>query len=420
MNKLEQIINEFKHFKPGKYPKESTDYIIQHIEEAKPYLYESIDTVIKNNGKISDEYSLYIFALFILAQVKDKQAFPKITQLTLLNNIDYLLGDILTEDLKNIFYSTFDGNYNALIGLIKNYNNNEYVSSAALYVLCKLYEDGKYSKEEILKVLDMIYQCDNELLYSDLPYIYSALHFYEYLERIKDIYVSPLYAPYMGYSLDEVMDNMFNYDDDKEFCAYTDIHNDFIKLGMFEKEKKENLSYEKFKRKHAYPIKKIKIGRNDPCPCGSGKKYKKCCMNKSKSEIDNIEDFLTRQKYLQSYPKAKNSQYPDRIYLSDYYDEETIELDKIIYLGLNQRNSLNYAELESFNDTKKRKINYLSIAYKLLQQRLVKLNINSFKEYDSKYAIHYTSLEWLNELLMNTTRNGQLYNDIENFIEKYS
>ena len=24
-----------------------------------------------------------------------------------------------------------------------------------------------------------------------------------------------------------------------------------------------------------------KVGRNDPCPCGSGKKYKKCCINKS-------------------------------------------------------------------------------------------------------------------------------------------
>ena len=23
-----------------------------------------------------------------------------------------------------------------------------------------------------------------------------------------------------------------------------------------------------------------KVGRNDPCPCGSGKKYKKCCMLK--------------------------------------------------------------------------------------------------------------------------------------------
>lgn len=25
-----------------------------------------------------------------------------------------------------------------------------------------------------------------------------------------------------------------------------------------------------------------KVGRNDPCPCGSGKKYKSCCMNKPK------------------------------------------------------------------------------------------------------------------------------------------
>jgi uncharacterized protein YecA (UPF0149 family) len=24
-------------------------------------------------------------------------------------------------------------------------------------------------------------------------------------------------------------------------------------------------------------IREPKIGRNDPCPCGSGKKYKKCC-----------------------------------------------------------------------------------------------------------------------------------------------
>jgi preprotein translocase subunit SecA len=24
----------------------------------------------------------------------------------------------------------------------------------------------------------------------------------------------------------------------------------------------------------------VKVGRNDPCPCGSGKKYKQCCMRK--------------------------------------------------------------------------------------------------------------------------------------------
>ncbi len=32
------------------------------------------------------------------------------------------------------------------------------------------------------------------------------------------------------------------------------------------------------------PVEPIKVdkqpGRNDPCPCGSGKKYKKCCYGK--------------------------------------------------------------------------------------------------------------------------------------------
>ena len=29
--------------------------------------------------------------------------------------------------------------------------------------------------------------------------------------------------------------------------------------------------------KEPEPIASSKVGRNDPCPCGSGKKYKKCC-----------------------------------------------------------------------------------------------------------------------------------------------
>ena len=35
----------------------------------------------------------------------------------------------------------------------------------------------------------------------------------------------------------------------------------------------------------------MKIGRNDPCPCGSGKKYKKCCLIKAKPP----EDLLYRR-----------------------------------------------------------------------------------------------------------------------------
>ena len=41
-----------------------------------------------------------------------------------------------------------------------------------------------------------------------------------------------------------------------------------------------------------------KIGRNDPCPCGSGKKYKKCCLNNDEKRIreakrpHNSEEFF--------------------------------------------------------------------------------------------------------------------------------
>ena len=30
-------------------------------------------------------------------------------------------------------------------------------------------------------------------------------------------------------------------------------------------------------KKSGTVVKEQKVGRNDPCPCGSGKKYKKCC-----------------------------------------------------------------------------------------------------------------------------------------------
>jgi len=32
------------------------------------------------------------------------------------------------------------------------------------------------------------------------------------------------------------------------------------------------------------PVKKIKIGANEPCPCGSGKKYKQCCRDKDEAK----------------------------------------------------------------------------------------------------------------------------------------
>lgn len=44
---------------------------------------------------------------------------------------------------------------------------------------------------------------------------------------------------------------------------------------ILSKEKRAEITSEYKKSKTV--VKSDKIGRNDPCPCGSGKKYKKCC-----------------------------------------------------------------------------------------------------------------------------------------------
>jgi len=44
---------------------------------------------------------------------------------------------------------------------------------------------------------------------------------------------------------------------------------------IFSPEKRKEI--QKTWRESKTVINEIKIGRNDACPCGSGKKYKKCC-----------------------------------------------------------------------------------------------------------------------------------------------
>lgn len=41
-----------------------------------------------------------------------------------------------------------------------------------------------------------------------------------------------------------------------------------------------NEEYRKLEKKYHTPIRSTKIERNSLCPCGSGLKYKKCCINK--------------------------------------------------------------------------------------------------------------------------------------------
>jgi Tfp pilus assembly protein PilF len=68
----------------------------------------------------------------------------------------------------------------------------------------------------------------------------------------------------------------------------------------------------------------MKVGRNDPCPCGSGKKYKNCCLGKADSrpanapgpmagDIAQLEGLFSAGRYAEAEARALASikQYPD-------------------------------------------------------------------------------------------------------------
>jgi tetratricopeptide (TPR) repeat protein len=45
----------------------------------------------------------------------------------------------------------------------------------------------------------------------------------------------------------------------------------------------------------------LKVGRNDLCPCGSGKKYKKCCM--LKDETQKLEELEKKENLVEEKEK---------------------------------------------------------------------------------------------------------------------
>ncbi|WP_183163917.1 SEC-C metal-binding domain-containing protein [Alteribacter keqinensis] len=78
-----------------------------------------------------------------------------------------------------------------------------------------------------------------------------------------------------------------------------------------------------------------KVRRNDPCPCGSGKKYKKCCMNKQ--EALSTATLQDEKDYQQFLPKV--------VEFSTPYEEE---LQASIWKDVNELWVLKKADQQAF------------------------------------------------------------------------
>ena len=103
--KLEEIVKELEYIKEGYFPKKAIKEAVKNKEKITPLLLESLENVVKNPEKYTNkpEFFLHIYSLFLLAEFREKRAFPIILKLIRIDfdALDFLLGDLITEELKN-------------------------------------------------------------------------------------------------------------------------------------------------------------------------------------------------------------------------------------------------------------------------------------------------------------------------------
>jgi preprotein translocase subunit SecA len=100
--------------------------------------------------------------------------------------------------------------------------------------------------------------------------------FMGFIDGVNDSLVEP-------FELEKIEDNTvleFNVNFEKLYFNMLDAKADYLYAlpqwdGIFSPEKRKEI--QKLWKDSKTVTNTTRVGRNDPCPCGSGKKYKKCC-----------------------------------------------------------------------------------------------------------------------------------------------
>jgi len=426
VNELQKAMDRIT-YESKKFPREALEIIIANKEEAIPYLRNAVEKAMEEKYNLEEQYQLHFYALYLLGEFQDREFFPKLMEFASLpeDELDYLIGDAITEGLKDILYNTYDGNTELLKNTASKSCVNEYVRSGLLDVMGQLYLDGSLDEKDWKTYIKQgVYSGEEySYFYNGLADVICQCHFFDMLPEIRYMLDNCLMDEMVLGKYDSCVDYIFRYREiDNVFCTSPiDTIGRLEHWAMFQDESEKAADVnrirdiDKFLKKETKRKSSHKVGRNDPCPCGSGKKYKFCCLNKPASPLDSIESATKREEVLQRYPYIGEERQEGRIYLKDYFDSESIEIDKILYLGLMDRPG--FIWLRDKKQEEKRCLEYLSMAFEMFLKKAEKENIQNLKEYDQKFSIHYFCKEWMGELMRLSKESGnrELYNKVKKY-----
>ncbi len=285
----EKIIDALQ-YNDGSFPREALELAIENKELLVPRLLQEVEYAIENIDIINTDeaYMLHIYSLYLLAQFREKKAYPLIAAFFSLpgDMAQHVTGDVITEDLGRILASTFDGNIDLLKEIIENRKINEFTRSAALKALCILWGQEALTRKQVVEYFQFLmsvkFAGETSELWSALVAQCINLSPNELEEHVEDAFNRNLVEEFyvsrddfrgaLGLSDEEALRK---YACNRRSLLIDDTVTEMESWACFKSGKKKiaNLVQQKSNSGNN------KIGRNEPCYCGSGKKYKKCCLS---------------------------------------------------------------------------------------------------------------------------------------------
>ena len=284
-------------------PREAMQWTLDHWEEVAPDLLGMLERLVSGADRSDETTSAAFFILPLAGEKQDRRVFPLLCRLALDGEaLEAVLGDGVTTTLTQILISTYDGDLDALKGVIEAAEADEDVRAEALQALAYLTATGRIPREEteayLLRLYDTLQPQYESFVWSGWVLAIGLLG----LEALSDVVrqafgrglIEPMVMDYDDFRRDlerTLADPArmagFQYD---QIGPLEDAIGELSGWYTFSDAAKQDqdrwatspedagLAFADTPLPFVDPFKGV--GRNDPCPCGSGKKFKKCCLDR--------------------------------------------------------------------------------------------------------------------------------------------
>ena len=298
MMTIPEIIKALNHPPPGTFPAEALSEAVAQREVITPELLRCLEGAAADPSAAAERQDemLPFFAVYLLAQFRETRAYaPLVRIVSAPGEIPYqLFEDIITDGLDRILASVYDGNSAPLRYLVENESVDQFVRSAAIDTLLVLLDSGQMPRKTVVEYFRELLQGKMErfpsFAWDALAGAVSKLPAPELLPELRQANEAGLLDSDVADFVELEQEVLAPEADRRERRPLiTDVLAElegwacFQPLGVWDRFPSETPGFEEeFLPPPPYVppqpyVRGPKIGRNDPCPCGSGKKYKKCC-----------------------------------------------------------------------------------------------------------------------------------------------